>query len=145
MKWWKASRMDNVSHAERDYLVKAWTGCQFMGLYPRGFWIQATLFPKLHTGMRVKIVAENWWFKKNLHVEHDFYWLFDGMHLLIIKHSITAPNGHWIQPTVQTLLANMFKWSSHVFRPCNQTSYIRALQNYRWAIYWKKKAPLIPK
>lgn len=90
-------------------------------------WIGATLFPKFHSGMRVETVAANWRFKKNLHAEHPFYWLFDGMHLLIIKHGITAPHGHWMH------------------QMCNQTLHLKAPRNYRWAVYRRKKAPLFPK
>lgn len=32
----KASEVDNVCHAERDYFVKAWIACQYTGLYPLG-------------------------------------------------------------------------------------------------------------
>lgn len=32
----KASEVDNVRHAERDYFVKAWIACQYTGLYPHG-------------------------------------------------------------------------------------------------------------
>lgn len=32
----KASEMDNVRHAKRDYFVKAWIACQYTGLYPHG-------------------------------------------------------------------------------------------------------------
>lgn len=32
----KASEVDNVRYAVRDYLVKAWTACQYTGLCPHG-------------------------------------------------------------------------------------------------------------
>lgn len=32
----KASEVDNVRHAERDYFVKAGIACQYTGLYPHG-------------------------------------------------------------------------------------------------------------
>lgn len=32
----KASEVDNVRHAERDYFVKAWIACQYTGLYSHG-------------------------------------------------------------------------------------------------------------
>lgn len=32
----KASEVDNVRHAERDYFVKAWIACQYTSLYPHG-------------------------------------------------------------------------------------------------------------
>lgn len=32
----KASEVDNVRYAGRDYFVKAWTACQYTGLCPHG-------------------------------------------------------------------------------------------------------------
>lgn len=101
MRWWIASRVDNVHHTERDYLDEIWIRCQFMGLYPHGVGLGFQIFPKLHTGRRVETVASHWRFKKNISIclqaERPFYSQFDSKHHLIIKHSFTDTRGHSIQ------------------------------------------------
>lgn len=102
MRWWKASRVDNVCHTERDYLDEAWIRCQFMGLYPHAMGLGFQFFPKLHTGRRVETVASHWRFKKFqisicLQAEHPFFCQFESKHRLIIKHSFTDMHGHSIQ------------------------------------------------
>lgn len=128
-KWWKASKMDNVRHAERDYLVKAWIGWQLIGPYP--------LVAKLPTGMRVETVASNWRFKKNisnhLHAGHPFYCLFDAMHLPIGKHNFTAP--HIESSTEWAAFSLEYFQIGFTSALRVQTLQFSALHNNRWAVY----------
>lgn len=97
----KASEVDNVCHAERDYFVKAWIECQFTGLYTHGLGLRHyfQVFTVLHCGLRVERVGANLWITKcisnSLHTESDFFLytacvLFDCMDPFIIKSSFTG-------------------------------------------------------
>lgn len=81
----KASEVDNVRHAERDYFVKAGIACQYTGLYPHGvglrqkhwdiiFRLLLCLILSWEEGMSAQISGPQSAFQNSLYVEQLDKW-----------------------------------------------------------------------